>query len=326
MKCTACPIHLEGCKSNCIGGRGVHNGIMFVGEAPGAEEDMSGRPFVGKAGQFLQALIDDVGLGGLAYFTNVIRCRPEGNRQPKIDEIRKCTSEHFYDELNEVNPKLIVVCGKTPAKFFTDDNNVSINKMRGSLIDWRGYKVFFTFHPSSVNYDRRNVAYLQADFQEIKRIWLNGVKAVRHNTGYTIKPWSELKREKRTEVIAVDIETIGFDPYAPGARIMSIAASPEGDAAYYGFLDTFPGSGALRACLEALRPFQRWVCHSTPFDMGWLTRGLPADHWVWGKHWGDTLIDLQFYDEHYPDRSLAHLSKHSPAASSLVPPRYSYLP
>ena len=146
-KCTACPLHMS--RTNVVVGEGnLDSFIMFVGEGPGEEEDKTGRPFVGRAGQLLTKLLEEVGLKREdVYICNVVKCRPPNNRAPKKEEQMMCA--HFlYAQIEIVNPKVIVALGGTAFSFFLE-KNVSISSYRGKEIPWIGGKILFpTFHPS----------------------------------------------------------------------------------------------------------------------------------------------------------------------------------
>ena len=312
MICNRCPLHAEGCRTNCMSGRGAKGGILFLGENPGEEEDKCGKPFVGRAGKILEALLEDAGLNGVAYLTNITRCRGSSiKRKPTIDEIRTCR-EHLDKELEIVRPKMIVALGQYPAKGMTDNNHASVERLRGSRGLYKGIPVFFTYHPSAVNYDMKKKDYLKEDFAKIAEWWKKGVPAKGKGLHYLIRPWSKLEEDLKVNVCALDIETIGFDPYVEGARIMCISVAPNADTVYYhefGPQGVAPGSKELVKVLDLLKNFHTFVCHKTTFDMGWLTLGLPVDHWIWKKNWEDTMIALQFKDESYPNTSLAHLAE-----------------
>ncbi len=147
QKCRACKL-CEG-RLNVVPGEGsLDTPIIFVGEGPGEEEDKTGRPFVGRAGQLLTKMMEEVGLKrSEVYITNVVKCRPPNNRVPTNDEMNAC-SHFLFAQLQIINPKVIVTLGGTALSFFLE-KKVSITKMRGKEISWKGGKILFpTFHPS----------------------------------------------------------------------------------------------------------------------------------------------------------------------------------
>ncbi len=124
--------------------------IFFVGEGPGEQEDLSGRPFVGRAGQLLDKMIAGMGLRReQVYIGNVCKCRPPGNRVPAPDEAAACMP-YLVQQLEAVRPKVIVTLGLTAAKYMLGDNKLAMGKIRGTWYQWRGVKLMPTFHPSYV--------------------------------------------------------------------------------------------------------------------------------------------------------------------------------
>jgi DNA polymerase len=124
--------------------------LMFVGEAPGADEDMTGRPFVGRAGQLLNKMIEAIGMKREeVYIANVIKSRPPGNRNPEKDEIEACIP-FLFRQIAAIKPRLIVTLGN-PATQELLDTKTGISKMRGEFQDYpriAGIKVLPTFHPA----------------------------------------------------------------------------------------------------------------------------------------------------------------------------------
>jgi DNA polymerase len=122
--------------------------IMFVGEGPGEQEDLQGRPFVGRAGQLLDKIIEAMGLKrGDVYIANVVKCRPPGNRVPEPDEVAAC-EPYLFRQIETVAPKIVVALGGTALKALLHDEDVKITKARGHFLAWRGVKLMPTFHPS----------------------------------------------------------------------------------------------------------------------------------------------------------------------------------
>jgi len=141
--------------------------LMFVGEAPGADEDAQGRPFVGRAGQLLTKIIEAIGLKREDVFIgNINRCRPPGNRQPTLIEAQTCRP-FLLREIAVVRPKIIVVMGNTACQNLLE-TKTGISKLRGSFHDYFGVKVMPTFHP----------AYLLRDPSKKREVW-DDMKKVR---------------------------------------------------------------------------------------------------------------------------------------------------
>ncbi len=142
--------------------------LVFVGEAPGEEEDRQGLPFVGRAGQLLNHWIERLGLKRDAvYICNVIKCRPPGNRSPEKDEIQTC-SQFLLRQLDVIRPKLICCLGSVALQTLVG-KSVSISRYRGQFSDYRGTKLFATFHPAYLlrnpNADRE----VQQDLRKIRQ-------------------------------------------------------------------------------------------------------------------------------------------------------------
>jgi len=120
---------------------------MFVGEAPGADEDRSGEPFVGAAGQGFNALLAEAGLSrAQVYVTNLLKCRPPGNRKPEPAEAQNCR-EYLLQEIELVRPRSIVALGASAAQGLLGTAE-SIGRLRGRLHDFRGTPVLCTYHPA----------------------------------------------------------------------------------------------------------------------------------------------------------------------------------
>lgn len=121
--------------------------LMFVGEAPGAEEDRRGEPFVGRAGQLLDKMIGAMGwTRDTVYIANVLKCRPPGNRDPKPDEVEQCEG-FLAKQIEVIKPRIIVTLGK-PAAHLILRTKAPISALRGRFQDYRGTPVMPTFHPA----------------------------------------------------------------------------------------------------------------------------------------------------------------------------------
>ena len=145
--CTRCKLSGLG-RTQVVFGVGNPNAdLMFVGEAPGADEDVQGVPFVGRAGQLLTKIIEAIALKREdVYIANVIKCRPPQNRNPEPDGIETC-EPFLFQQIDLIKPKVIVTLGKFAAQCLlrTED---PISRLRGRLFDYRGAKLIPTFHPA----------------------------------------------------------------------------------------------------------------------------------------------------------------------------------
>jgi uracil-DNA glycosylase len=145
--CSRCKLHTLGRKQIVFGVGNPDADLMFVGEAPGADEDIQGIPFVGRAGQLLTKMIEAINLRReQVYIANVIKCRPPGNRNPEPDEIEQC-QPFLFRQIEAVQPKVIVALGSFAAKTLLRSDE-SISRLRGRIYDFHGAKLIPTFHPS----------------------------------------------------------------------------------------------------------------------------------------------------------------------------------
>jgi DNA polymerase len=172
--CTACPLHLS--RRNTVPGEGTgRKGIMFVGEAPGRNEDEQGRPFVGAAGELLTDLItrilglrrDDV------FITNVVKCRPPGNREPEPGEAAACW-RYLEAQVRILRPRIIVALGRHAATALLagpGSRPLSIGAVRGrprtARIAGVDVTVFPTLHPAAALYNRGQMDVLEEDFRRL---------------------------------------------------------------------------------------------------------------------------------------------------------------
>ena len=145
--CTRCKLHRLGRRQIVFGVGNPSADLMFVGEAPGADEDVQGFPFVGRAGQLLTKIIEAIGLGrDDVYIANVIKCRPPENRNPEPDEVETC-EPFLFQQIDSVQPKVIVALGTFAAKALLKTQD-SISRLRGRTFDYRGATLIPTFHPA----------------------------------------------------------------------------------------------------------------------------------------------------------------------------------
>lgn len=145
--CRRCKLHTLG-RSRIVFGVGNPNAdLMFVGEAPGADEDEQGIPFVGKAGQLLTKIIEAIDLKREdVYIANVIKCRPPGNRNPEPDEVETC-EPFLFRQIDVIKPKVIVTLGKFATQS-TLRTLEPISRLRGRIFAYRGSTLIPTFHPA----------------------------------------------------------------------------------------------------------------------------------------------------------------------------------
>ena len=168
VACVKCE-HLAASRKNVVFGVGnISADLMFVGEAPGADEDEQGEPFVGKAGQLLTKIIETMGLKrGDVYIGNILKCRPDtpgqsaGNRKPTTEEMQTCIL-YLHEQIDLIQPKVIVALGATAVEGLLG-KTIGITKLRGNWKTYRGIPLMPTYHPA---YLLRNQA-----MSEKRRVW-----------------------------------------------------------------------------------------------------------------------------------------------------------
>lgn len=145
--CTRCKLHTLGRRQIVFGVGNPDADLMFIGEAPGRDEDIQGIPFVGRAGQLLTKMIEAIGLTrDDVYIANVIKCRPPENRNPEPDEVASC-EPFLYRQIDSIAPKVVVALGAVAVKALLK-SDAPISRLRGRVIDYRGAKLVPTFHPA----------------------------------------------------------------------------------------------------------------------------------------------------------------------------------
>jgi DNA polymerase len=168
LACVKCPNLATSRQSVVFGVGNIDSSLMFVGEAPGADEDEQGEPFVGKAGQLLTKIIEAMALKrGDVYIANILKCRPDtpgqaaGNRKPTSDEMTTCIP-YLHEQIDLIKPKVLVALGGTAVEGLLG-KTIGITKLRGTWQTYRGIPLMPTYHPS---YLLRNQAPL-----EKRRVW-----------------------------------------------------------------------------------------------------------------------------------------------------------
>lgn len=166
--CTKCPL----CKTRTqtvFGSGNTKAAILFVGEAPGADEDTQGLPFVGRAGQLLTKMIEEPRSLGLprseVYIANILKCRPPQNRKPQSDEIDQC-EPYLIAQIENIRPKIICALGATAANTLLK-NNLSMGAMRGQTYDYHGTPLLVTYHPAAL---LRNPNWKQPAWEDMLRL------------------------------------------------------------------------------------------------------------------------------------------------------------
>ena len=170
--CVACPLHAG--RIQAVPGVGDKNADwLFVGEAPGADEDTQGEPFVGQAGKLLDNMLASIGLkrGNNVYIANVLKCRPPDNRNPMPEEVAQC-EPYLQRQVELIKPKLIVALGKFAAQTLLREDT-AIARLRGQIHRYQGIPLIVTYHP----------AYLLRSLPEKAKAWQDLCLAVKTMQG-----------------------------------------------------------------------------------------------------------------------------------------------
>jgi uracil-DNA glycosylase len=166
--CTRCRLSKQGRKQIVFGVGNPRAELMFIGEAPGADEDQQGEPFVGRAGQLLNNMIKAMGIRREdVYIANIIKCRPPGNRTPERDECETC-SPFLMRQIAAIQPKAIVALGAVAAKTLLAIN-APMSEFRGRWFDFRGTKLAVTYHPAFLLRDPRQKKETWKDLQMVMK-------------------------------------------------------------------------------------------------------------------------------------------------------------
>jgi uracil-DNA glycosylase len=167
-ECTRCRLSKQGRKQIVFGVGNPKAELMFIGEAPGADEDQQGEPFVGRAGQLLNNMIKAMGIRREdVYIANIIKCRPPGNRTPERDECETC-SPFLMRQIAAIQPKAIVALGAVAAKTLLAIN-APMSEFRGRWFDFRGTKLAVTYHPAFLLRDPRQKKETWKDLQMVMK-------------------------------------------------------------------------------------------------------------------------------------------------------------
>lgn len=159
---------LCGERQNTVPGEGDPNArLMLIGEGPGAEEDRSGRPFVGASGQLLEVMLREIGLNRRqVYICNVVKCRPPNNRTPQEQEAMACLP-YLDTQIDLVKPEFLLLLGGTAGRYLLGPD-ARIRRDHGQWFEYRGIKAMLTYHPSAMLRDERQKIEAWRDFLALK--------------------------------------------------------------------------------------------------------------------------------------------------------------
>lgn len=158
-------------RTNIVFGEGnPDTKLMFIGEAPGKEEDLKARPFVGDAGMLLTRLIEKMGFKREdVYIANIVKCRPPMNRDPEIDEIEKCKG-FVEKQIEIISPSVIISLGRISALTLIGDTKLKITAIRGKFFDYKGIPLMPTFHPAYLIRNPKDKWLTWSDAQKVLEI------------------------------------------------------------------------------------------------------------------------------------------------------------
>jgi uracil-DNA glycosylase family 4 len=168
VNCQKCP--LAATRTNAVPGEGDPDAdLMFIGEAPGRDEDLQGRPFVGRAGQLLTKIIQAMKLGREnVYITNIVKCRPPNNREPSRQETDECKG-YLFEQIANIQPKVIVTLGNVPTHFFIPSRS-GVTTLRGTFYPFENIQVMPTFHPSYLIRNESNRLLKKMVWEDMKKV------------------------------------------------------------------------------------------------------------------------------------------------------------
>lgn len=189
--CTKCDLHRS--RKKAVPGEGpTHAEIMFIGEGPGFHENEQGRPFVGAAGKFLDQLLEQAGVTRAdVWITNVVKCRPPGNRDPLPDEVETCTSNYLQHQIRIVNPSIIVTLGRFSMGLFF--KGAKISQIHGQMRKVSDRFVIAMFHPAAALHQISLKPAIMADFAKLPEL----LKEARAQLGKSVPTGK--KQEKKED-------------------------------------------------------------------------------------------------------------------------------
>lgn len=166
--CTKCELYHS--RKNAVPGEGPSDAdILFIGEGPGFHENEQGRPFVGAAGRFLEELLESVGMTReQVYITNVVKCRPPGNRDPRPAEIDTCTRDYLERQIQAINPKVIVTLGRFSMALYLP--NAKISEVHGRPLRVKGRLVVPMYHPAAALHQGSLRPVVESDFAKLPEL------------------------------------------------------------------------------------------------------------------------------------------------------------
>lgn len=302
VRCEKCELHKEA-HSNCIStsvfyttsatGRVEDSpsvDVLIIGEAPGKQEDERGENFVGRTGELLRSMLNELGIN--AHLANVCRCRPPSNRKPRTKEIEACFP-YLEEDIARLKPKYIMLLEATAIQAITGKRSVSVSGHRGwKNWTYKGAHLIATYPPAAALRDPEKIKDIVDDFLRIS--------SHEFLEPETVQVTHVDKVSDLPPLLAFDLETTGLDPFDPNGEILCVAWSYEKNKAYV--------STNIAGFIEVLNQdtTRTVIGHNTKFDIHWLmTRGLQLRNLVLV----DTRVMAHLVDENLPSKSLKSLAK-----------------
>ena len=191
VACKKCELHHS--RKNAVPGEGPTQAeIMFIGEGPGAREDEQGRPFVGASGKFLDQLLEQAGVTRAdVWITNVVKCRPPGNRDPLPHEVETCTSNYLQHQIKLVNASIIVTLGRFSMGLFF--KGAKITQIHGQMRKVEDRFVIAMYHPAAALHQIALKSTIMADFAQLPEL----LKEARAELGKSSSKGKEPKKKKK---------------------------------------------------------------------------------------------------------------------------------
>lgn len=203
-ECTLCKLHFS--RKKAVPGSGnPHTSIMFIGEGPGFHENQQGLPFVGAAGKFLDELLEIAGLSrGEVFITNVVKCRPPGNRDPSADELEAC-KPYLDRQINAINPDVIVTLGRISMGYFV--TNGKISSIHGRKFWSNGRMIVPMYHPAAALHQPSLKDLVKADFARLPALAKEAQETRESNPNLTttsqIEDQDEANDDGKTEQLSL---------------------------------------------------------------------------------------------------------------------------
>ena len=314
-ECNLCSLH-EGVNHVCLIGSGDESADwMMIGEGPGKDEDLLGKPFVGEAGRTLKKLLD--GMGGISrddvYITNVCKCRPPENRTPTWSEIKICRP-YLIEEIENVRPKNILCLGASAVKSVVLDRSASLKRYRQTVFgipEFPDIRVYASYHPAARSYDRYVDTLLREDFNFA---FGKGKKDEERNTNYILinsvrEAWKEVNQAIESKTYSLDFETTGLDHFSTSFKLLTVSISYTLGQATCIALDhpesKIPKEEWKKIVSTLISEANEVIGHNIKYDM----KCAESQKIPWKADVRDTLIEFHLLDENYPSKSLYALKK-----------------